>query len=84
MRIQLRSSVLNSVRVFNISKLTRLVVDHKWDKKVWEKSWEMRNRQDLIEKSLGEEGQEMQIFSKSREKEESWVRRKEQVGDRRS
>ena len=58
MRIQLRSSVLNSVRVFNISKLTRLVVDHKWDKKVWEKSWEMRNRQDLIKKSLGEEGQE--------------------------
>ena len=51
----MRSSVLNSVGVFNQSKLTRLVVDHEWNRKVWEESWELRNRQDLIKKSLGEE-----------------------------
>ena len=33
-------------------------MDHEWDKKVWEESWEMRNRQDLVKKSLGEEGSE--------------------------
>ena len=49
------SSVLNSVGVFNRSKLTKLVVDHEWDKKVWEESREMRNRQDLIKKSLGQD-----------------------------
>ena len=34
-RIQLRGSVLNSVGVYNRSKLTRLVVDSDWDKKVF-------------------------------------------------
>ena len=51
----MRSSVLNSVGVYNRSKLTRLVVDHDWDKKVWEESWELRNRQDLIKQSMGED-----------------------------
>ena len=55
LRIQIRSSVLNSVGVYNRSKLTRLVVDHEWDKKVWEESWELRNRQELIKQSMGED-----------------------------
>ena len=47
-RIQHRGQVLNSVGVYNRSKLTRLVVDQEWDKVVWEESWEKRNRQDRI------------------------------------
>ena len=43
-RIQMRSSVLNSVRVFNRGKLTRLLVDHEWNRKVWEESWVLWNR----------------------------------------
>ena len=38
-RIQLRGSVLNSVGVYNRSKLTRLVVDSDWDKKVFASNW---------------------------------------------
>ena len=30
-------------------------MDHEWDKKVWEESWELRNRQDLIKQSMGED-----------------------------
>ena len=38
-RIQLRSSVLNRRGEFNRSKLTRVMVDTKWDKEVWDSSW---------------------------------------------
>ena len=55
-RIQHRGQVLNSVGVYNRSKLTRLVVDQEWDKVVWEESWEKRNRQDRINLALSEEG----------------------------
>ena len=41
-RIQLRGSVLNVKGVYNRSKLTRLVVDEEWDKKVWAESWTER------------------------------------------
>ena len=41
-RIQLRGSVLNIKGVYNRSKLTRLVVDEEWDKKVWADSWSER------------------------------------------
>ena len=34
-------------------------MDHEWDKKVWEESWEMRNMQDLMKKSLGEDCSEI-------------------------
>ena len=55
-RIQHRGLVLNSVGVYNRSKLTRLVVDQEWDKVVWEESWEKRTRQDKINIALSEEG----------------------------
>ena len=55
-RIQQRSQVLNSVGVYNRSKLTRLVIDKDWDKLVWEESWEKKNRQDKINLGLSEEG----------------------------
>ena len=55
-RIQHRGQVLNSVGVYNRSKLTRLVVDQEWDKVVWEESWEKRSRQDRINLALSEEG----------------------------
>ena len=42
-RIQLRGSVLNVKGVYNRSKLTRLVVDEDWDKKVWKESWNANN-----------------------------------------
>ena len=51
-RIQQRSQVLNSVGVYNRSKLTRLVIDKDWDKLVWEESWEKKNRQDKINLGL--------------------------------
>ena len=38
-RIQLRGSVLNVKGLYNRSKLTRLVVDEEWDKKVWAEAW---------------------------------------------
>ena len=38
-RIQLRGNVLNSAGVYNRSKLTRLVVDSEWDKKVFASNW---------------------------------------------
>ena len=38
-RIQLRGNTLNSVGVYNRSKLTRLVVDSEWDKRVFNSNW---------------------------------------------
>ena len=55
-RIQHRSQVLNSVGVYNRSKLTRLLIDQYWDKMVWEESWEKKSRQDRINLGLSEEG----------------------------
>ena len=42
-RIQMRGNVLNSAGVYNRCKLTRLVVDTEWDKKVWNDSWQNAN-----------------------------------------
>ena len=44
-RIQLRGGTLNSSGVYNRCKLTRLVVDTDWDKRVWEESWESKKRE---------------------------------------
>ena len=55
-RIQMRCNVLNSVGMFNRCKLTRLVIDHEWDKKVWEDSWERRNLTEKVSQALGEDG----------------------------
>ena len=42
---QLRGGTLNSSGVYNRCKLTRLVVDTDWDRKVWEESWESKKRE---------------------------------------
>ena len=42
-RIQLRGEVLNQKGMYNRSKLTRMVVDREWDKKVWEEAWDNKN-----------------------------------------
>ena len=38
-RIEMRGNVLNKKGMFNRCKLTRMVVDTEWDKKVWEEAW---------------------------------------------
>ena len=56
-RIQLRGNVLNSVGVYNRSKLTRLVVDSDWDKRVFNSNWTQDNKDilDIIEGGETEE-----------------------------
>ena len=56
LRIQLRGNVLNSAGVYNRSKLTRLVVDTEWDKKVWNDSWQKANLGDEVKQNLAEAG----------------------------
>ena len=57
-RIQLRGSTLNSIGVYNRCKLTRLVVDTNWDKKVFNQNWKKEDIQEVeIEcEQLEEEG----------------------------
>ena len=38
-RIEMRGNVLNKKGMFNRCKLTRMVIDTEWDKKVWEEAW---------------------------------------------
>jgi hypothetical protein len=38
-RIEMRGNILNKKGMFNRCKLTRMVVDTEWDKKVWEEAW---------------------------------------------
>ena len=52
----MRGNVLNSAGVYNRCKLTRLVVDTEWDKKVWNDSWQNANLGDKVEESLAEAG----------------------------
>ena len=40
--IDMRGNVLNRKRMYNRCKLTRLVVDLDWEKKVWEEAWQTR------------------------------------------
>ena len=56
-RIQLRRNVLNSVGVYNRSKLTRLVVDSEWDKRVFNSNWTQDNK-DLLDIIGGGEAEE--------------------------
>ena len=52
-RIQLRGSVLNVKGLYNRSKLTRLVVDEEWDKKVWAEAWvENREIDEIVTEDL--------------------------------
>ena len=69
-RIQLRGATLNSAGVYNRCKLTRMVVDTDWDKRVWEASWESKKREQehlkrLVENGmLGEEEEEIMAVEK--------------------
>ena len=38
-RIHMRGEVLNKKGMYNRCRLTRLVVDQKWENKVWKESW---------------------------------------------
>ena len=51
-RIQLRSNVLNRKGTYNRCKLTRMVVDEEWEKKVWEESWEPGEERDEVGETL--------------------------------
>ena len=53
-RIQLRGNVLNKKGTYNRCKLTRMVIDEEWDKKVWEEAWEQRGEEDEIGETLTE------------------------------
>ena len=55
-RIEMRGNVLNKKGMFNRCKLTRMVVDTEWDKKVWEAAWEPRAEQEVNTDSLREPG----------------------------
>ena len=41
-RIDMRGKVLNRKGMYNRWKLTRLLLDLDWEKKVWEESWQTR------------------------------------------
>ena len=55
-RIEMRGNVLNKKGMFNRCKLTRMVVDTEWEKKVWEAAWEPRAEQEVNTDSLKEPG----------------------------
>jgi hypothetical protein len=68
-RIQLRGNVLNKKGTYNRCKLTRMVVDEEWDKKVWEEAWEPRPEKEEI-------GETLLAQSKSKRKDEEAGSRK--------
>ena len=68
-RIQLRGNVLNKKGTYNRCKLTRMVVDEEWDKKVWEEAWEPRPERE-------ETGETLIAPNKSKRKEEEAGSRK--------
>ena len=51
--------MLNKKGVYNRSKLTRMVVDEDWERKVWIESWESKSE-------TGEESVDHRMMSKSR------------------
>ena len=51
-RIQLKGNVLNKKGTFNRCKLTRMVVDEEWEKKVWEEAWEPREEREEVGDTL--------------------------------
>ena len=53
-RIQLRGQVLNSVGVYNRSKLTRLVINKEWDNKVYEENWKKKTWKEKMLSELTE------------------------------
>ena len=55
-RIDMRKSTLNSTGVYNRCKLTRLVVDSDWDKKVWDANWQEQRRERELCERLAEQG----------------------------
>ena len=61
-RIQIRGNVLNKKGTYNRCKLTRMVIDEEWDRKVWEEAWEQRGEED-------ETGDTLMETTKSKRKE---------------
>ena len=53
-RINMRGVVLNSAGVYNRCKLTRLVIDRDWDKKVWNDSWKAKEEARKEDEELSE------------------------------
>ena len=53
-RINMRGVVLNSAGVYNRCKLTRLVIDSDWDKKVWNDSWKAKEEARKEDEELSE------------------------------
>ena len=51
----MRRNTLNSTGVYNRCKLTRLVVESNWDKKVWDGSWWAKDREKAHLNSLADE-----------------------------
>ena len=54
-RIQMRGNTLNSTGVYNRCRLTRLVIDSQWDKKVWEESWQSASKEQEHLKKLADQ-----------------------------
>ena len=75
-RIQLRGSVLNVNGVYNRSKLTGLVIDEEWDRKVWADAWN-DNRE--IDEVITEDLKDPTKFKKKRREDDKppskWIKR---------
>ena len=64
-RIQLRANTLNSMAVFNRSRLTRLVVDREWEEKVRQENKLEDERMNRHQRQLGKEGEREMLQEKS-------------------
>ena len=64
----MRGNTLNSTGVYNRCKLTRLVVDSNWDKKVWDDSWQSAEKEKAHMDSLAEQNLLGEELSQGREK----------------
>ena len=52
--------------MFNRSRLTRLIVDKDWNKRVWDESWEDQRLRESSQRSLGEEGETRLLANRSK------------------
>ena len=50
----MRGNVLNKKGICNGCKLTRMVIDEEWEKKVWEEAWEPRREAEVVGDTLME------------------------------
>ena len=54
-RIQMRGNTLNSTGAYNRCRLTGLVIDSEWDRKVWEESWQSADQEQELLKRLADQ-----------------------------